>query len=100
MRYAPDSFTHQFVGQHGYGYKSIESWVLACFQLLNDTYSNNINNNDNDMIKNKERKDAIREWNRKLSTLSTTKLVTAILEAGRRSLDAKGQWINLEELYC
>lgn len=69
MRYTPDAEGF-FAGQHGYGYLSLENFVSACTRINRG-----------------ERKapdfDAI------LPTIKDTVLTTAILEAGRRSLDAQ-----------
>lgn len=82
MNYAPDEEGH-FGGQTAYGYISIEKFVDACRQFNEDKVS-------------------IKEVDaRSLPTIRNTVLVTAILEAGRISLDEKrpveivfkhGQW--------
>ncbi|KAG2220072.1 hypothetical protein INT45_007316 [Circinella minor] len=68
MNYAPDEEGH-FAGQTGYGYISIEKFVDAC-QAVNDK---RLTPNDLDQ--------------RQMPTIRNTVLVTAILEAGRVSLD-------------
>jgi D-galacturonate reductase len=68
MNYAPDEEGH-FGGQGGYGYVSIEKFIDYC-QKRND---NEIEIDEID--------------SRHLPTIKNTVLVTAILEAGRRSLD-------------
>lgn len=83
MNYAPDEEGH-FGGQTGYGYISIEKFVDAC-RAFN---ANQITLDDLDK--------------RSLPTIRNTVLVTAILEAGRMSLDQNrpvnieskdGQWV-------
>lgn len=69
MNYAPDEEGH-FGGQSGYGFVSIEKFVDAC---------NKFNANPDFTLADLE--------SRKLPTIRNTVLVTAILEAGRRSLD-------------
>ncbi len=75
MKYTPDAEGH-FSGQNGYGYRSIELFIRAC--------------------------DAIRrgdaeadEFDSALATAKETLQVTAILEAGRRSLDSEGNRIEI-----
>ena len=68
MNYAPDEEGH-FAGQTGYGYISIEKFVDAC-QAVNDK---RLTPKDLDQ--------------RQMPTIRNTVLVTAILEAGRVSLD-------------
>ncbi|KAI8139403.1 oxidoreductase family protein [Fennellomyces sp. T-0311] len=68
MNYAPDEEGH-FGGQTGYGYVSIEKFVDAC-QAVN---AKRLTPNDLDQ--------------RHMPTIRNTVLVTAILEAGRVSLD-------------
>ncbi|KAI9031569.1 hypothetical protein CLU79DRAFT_729161 [Phycomyces nitens] len=70
MNYAPDEEGH-FGGQTSYGYLSIEKFVDSCRQF---------NANKVTLATLEERS---------LPTLENTVLVTAILEAGRRSLDEK-----------
>ncbi|TGZ76275.1 hypothetical protein EX30DRAFT_360455 [Ascodesmis nigricans] len=82
MRYAPDEETGGFAGQEGYGYKSIEKFVDVCGRVNGG--------------------ESVEGWEgRGLPTLAETVVVTAILEAGRRSLDegrtvgvrrVKGRW--------
>lgn len=76
MKYTPDS-RGCFAGQSGYGYRSIEDFVKAS--------------------------DAIRQgqavpgdFDSRLATASDTLLVTAILEAGRRSLESSGRAISID----
>jgi len=76
MKYTPDAGGF-FAGQDGYGYRSIADFVEATVA---------INNGDADP----------EEFNGKLATVHTTAIVTAILEAGRTSLDQNGAAIDLE----
>jgi D-galacturonate reductase len=70
MKYTPDAEGH-FCGQFGYGYRSIEAFVDAVTEIrLGATSPVDCRN--------------------KLATVDDTVLVTAILEAGRRSLDSGG----------
>ncbi|EST09806.1 Oxidoreductase, N-terminal [Kalmanozyma brasiliensis GHG001] len=69
MRYTPDAEGY-FAGQHGYGYLSLENFVNACSRINRG-----------------ERK--VEDFDRILPTIKDTVLTTAILEAGRRSLDTK-----------
>lgn len=69
MRYTPDAEGY-FAGQHGYGYLSLENFVSACTRINKG-----------------ERKAA--DYDAVLPTIKDTVLTTAILEAGRRSLDTK-----------
>ena len=76
MKYTPD---HQgfFAGQSGYGYRSIEDFLLAALSIRN--------------------KEAVPEdFDGKLATAPDTLLVTAILEAGRKSLEADGIPIQIQ----
>ncbi len=61
-----------FSGQNGYGYISFEKFIDACQQ---------VNAGD-------KRPD---EFDRSLPTINATICSTAILEAGRRSLDSNGR---------
>ena len=76
MKYEPsaDSF---FAGQTGYGYRSIEAFVDAAQRLRQGD----------------AQPDDFRD---KLATAEDTALVTAILEAGRRSLDQSGRRVVFE----
>ncbi|KAJ1030455.1 hypothetical protein NDA16_001364 [Ustilago loliicola] len=69
MRYTPDAEGY-FAGQHGYGYISFENFVLACTKI------------------NRGERRAV-DYDMVLPTIKDTVLTTAILEAGRRSLDSK-----------
>lgn len=70
MNYAPDEEGH-FGGQTGYGYVSIEKFVDACRAVNN------------------KRLTPQQLDQRHMPTIRNTVLVTAILEAGRISLDEK-----------
>ena len=68
MKYEPDP-DGDFVGQTGYGYRSIEDFVLAADSI--------------------EKGASPESYRGKLATIGDTRVVTAILEAGRLSLDEK-----------
>ncbi|KAG7108094.1 hypothetical protein HYQ44_012809 [Verticillium longisporum] len=77
MRYAPDE-DGNFNGQTGYGYISIEKFVDGCRQVNSGALKPE-------------------DLNKKgLPTLRNTIATTAILEAGRRSID-EGRDIKIEE---
>eukprot|EP00386_Alphamonas_edax_P011619 GDKI01036661.1.p1 GENE.GDKI01036661.1~~GDKI01036661.1.p1 ORF type:complete len:423 (-),score=115.48 GDKI01036661.1:183-1451(-) len=78
MKYTKDASGH-FAGQRGYGYLSIEAWVDACNALNAGRVTLN-------------------ELNLSLPTLENTTEVTAILEAGRRSLDRGGVPVDVQLL--
>lgn len=67
MNYSPDG-EGLFAGQSGYGYLSIEKFVTTCQAVNAGTVK-------------------IADLNHRLPTGQSTLLSTAILEAGRRSLD-------------
>jgi len=69
MKYTPDS-KGRFSGQNGYGYKSIENFVDGVIKVRNGESPDEFND---------------------LPTLASTATTTAILEAGRISLDNKGR---------
>jgi len=71
MRYTPDDQKGFFAGQHGYGYRSLEMFVRACLQLRALQVT------------------TITEFDDSLATIGTTQATTAILEAGRQSLDLR-----------
>ncbi|MEQ1830082.1 MAG: Gfo/Idh/MocA family oxidoreductase [Pirellula sp.] len=75
MKYTPDAEGF-FAGQNGYGYKSIEMFIQAAEEIRRGHASPS-------------------DFNSRLATVSDTIQVTAILEAGRRSLDAHGQVIQI-----
>lgn len=71
MKYTPDAQGY-FAGQGGYGYRSIEDFILAAISLRQgETTIENARNG--------------------LATVQDTLAVTAILEAGRQSLDEGGR---------
>lgn len=69
MKYAPDE--GRFVGQTGYGYRSIEAFIAAAAEVASGART-------------------ARAFDSSLPTVHTTLLTTAVLEAGRRSLDTGG----------
>jgi len=75
MKYSPDSKGY-FAGQHAYGYLSIESWIDACSSIKNGTAT------PSDFVTH-------------LPTIHDTLYTTAILEAGRKSLDSGGMPIEI-----
>lgn len=75
MKYTPDADGF-FSGQMGYGYRSIELFIRAA----------------DDIRQGRAQPESFRS---KLATAQETLLVTAILEAGRRSLDASGSEIKI-----
>ena len=75
MKFASDADGY-FSGQNGYGYRSIEAFLRAVEQVRQGRAQP-----DN--------------FNGKLATASDTLLCTAILEAGRCSLDANGKAIHI-----
>jgi len=75
MRYGPDA-SGAFVGQSAYGYASIANFIQAAASVnAGETKTE--------------------DWEDHLATVSKTKATTAILEAGRLSLDQKGARIKL-----
>jgi D-galacturonate reductase len=75
MRYTPDS-AGRFAGQSGYGYKSIELFVRAAAAITAGTAK-------------------VSDFNEELATIHGTLQGSAILEAGRRSLDSNGAPIRI-----
>jgi D-galacturonate reductase len=76
MRYAPDE-EGNFAGQGGYGYVSFEKFIDGVTKVNDGTVG-------------------IEELDRRgLPTLANTVLTTAILEAGRRSLDEGGRSVGI-----
>ena len=73
MKYEPDADGH-FAGQSGYGYRSIEDFVAAAVAIRGGAEAS--------------------EFCRKLATIQDTISVTAILEAGRVSLDDGGRIVR------
>lgn len=76
MKFAPDADGY-FSGQNGYGYRSIEVFLRAVEEIRQGRAEPD-------------------DFNGKLATASDTLLCTAILEAGRRSLDASGQATRID----
>jgi D-galacturonate reductase len=74
MRYTPDA-RGRFVGQSGYGYVSFERFVDAVQRVRAGADP--------------------AEFDDELPTAAATLLVTAVLEAGRRSLDARGAAVRI-----
>ena len=74
MKYTPSE--GRFVGQAGYGYRSIEVFVEAVRAIASGRAS-------------------ARDFDHSLASIHTTFQTTAILEAGRRSLDAHGAAVEL-----
>lgn len=75
MRYAPDA-AGRFAGRNAYGYQSIEAFVHAARSI-------------------RAGETAPSDWRGALAVAADTAPVTAILEAGRRSLDANGRRVVL-----
>ncbi|MEO0797138.1 MAG: Gfo/Idh/MocA family oxidoreductase [Verrucomicrobiota bacterium] len=78
MKYRPND-SREFAGASGYGYQSIEAFILAA-QSVN------------------EGRTTLEDWESKLATAKQTLPVTAILEAGRSSLDMNGAPVEIGEL--
>lgn len=76
MKFTPDADGY-FSGQNGYGYRSIEVFLRAAEEVRQGRAKPD-------------------DFNGKLATASDTLLCTAILEAGRRSLDAGGKAISID----
>ncbi|EMI56774.1 Gfo/Idh/MocA family protein [Rhodopirellula sallentina] len=76
MKFTPDADGY-FSGQNGYGYRSIEVFLRAAEEIR----QGNAHPND---------------FDGKLATANDTLLCTAILEAGRRSLDTNGKAIHID----
>ena len=76
MKFTPNAEGY-FAGQNGYGYRSIEDFLLAAESIRQGRAQPD-------------------DFNNKLATAHDTLLCTAILEAGRRSLDANGQAIHIQ----
>lgn len=75
MRYTPND-RGEFSGQQAYGYQSFQQWVEACSGRNKDPHSS---------------------ISSQLALMDRTIANTAILEAGRRSLDAGGLPIQLQK---
>jgi len=78
MKYTPDPRGF-FAGQRAYGYLSFEAWVDAC-QEVNSSRA------------------AVGDFEISLPTIASTLAATAILEAGRRSLDGAGAPVLISDL--
>ncbi len=76
MKYSPDAEGY-FAGQNGYGYRSIELFVQAASDIAAGRAQP-------------------QDFNGRLATADDTLLVTAILEAGRISLDRNGAQVSFE----
>jgi len=76
MKYAPDA-EGNFAGQSAYGYQSIADFVKAASVI-------------------REQQATTADFRGKLATVHDTLAVTAVLEAGRRSLDGDGQVITID----
>ena len=76
MKYTPDADGY-FAGQSGYGYRSIEDFVEAAVAI-------------------RAGEATVESFEGKLATVKGTSLVTAVLEAGRRSLDDGGRVYQID----
>lgn len=74
MKYTPDA--GRFAGQLGYGYRSLECFVAAVAEI-------------------QAGRATARDYDHSLASIHTTYQATAILEAGRRSLDAGGRPVEI-----
>ena len=74
MKYTP-SVGNEFAGQQGYGYRSIEAFIDAVEKINAGA--------------------AVSDFDASLPTINTTFLTTAILEAGRVSLDNQGKPVDI-----
>jgi D-galacturonate reductase len=79
MRYAPDE-EGNFNGQSGYGYVSFEKFIRGATEINEGTAT----------LEQLDKREG-------LPTLANTVLTTAILEAGRRSLDDGGKGVEIAE---
>merc|ERR1711879_416598 len=77
IRNVPDIHTNNYVGQQGYGYVSFQKFIEAAQEI------------------NSEKKKAVDFNDGSLPTAQTTVLVTAILQAGRISLDEGGRTVEI-----
>jgi D-galacturonate reductase len=76
MKYTPDADGY-FAGQSGYGYRSIEDFVEAAAAI-------------------RAGESTVESFEGKLATVKGTSLVTAVLQAGRRSLDDGGRVYQID----
>ncbi|KAJ3078872.1 hypothetical protein HK102_004184, partial [Quaeritorhiza haematococci] len=81
MRYTPDAAGF-YAGQNGYGHLSIEKWAQACLDIKQGKRS------VRDYVEGGGSNGGARVSD--LATIDETAIVTAILEAGRKSLDLGG----------
>lgn len=78
LRYTPDE-KGNYVGQSAYGHLSIELWAKACLDI-------------------KMGKAVVQDFESVLPTIQDTFIVTAILEAGRKSLDEGSIPVDIESV--
>ena len=76
MKYTPDPKGF-FAGQRAYGYMSIEAWVDSCLEVNSGRAQ-------------------VADFEESMPTIAGTLLATAILEAGRKSLDQEGTPVAVE----
>ncbi len=76
MKYTPDA-EGNFAGQMGYGYRSIEAFISAAGSIRGGGAT-------------------VENFTGRLATIQETTPVTAVLEAGRRSLDSGGSVVLIE----
>lgn len=76
LRYTPDSHG-RYAGQYAYGHKSIELWAQACLDI-------------------KSGKSKPSDYESSLATIAETSVVTALLEAGRKSLENGGSMVPIQ----
>ena len=76
MKYTPGR-QGEFAGQNGYGYRSIADFIHAARSIRSGQTTGD-------------------DWAGRLATVHETAPVTAILEAGRRSLDAANRQVQIE----
>ena len=77
MKYTPEASSGTFNGQLGYGYRSFSDWVEAC-RAINAGLA------------------TASDFDASLPTIHTTLCATAVLEAGRRSLDSGGARVRID----
>ena len=76
MKYTPN-VRGEFVGQNGYGYKSIENFIITCSSIMKTP----------ELLSNYQNISGVTDSS--LATIYNTYYTTCILEAGRISLDNK-----------
>jgi len=74
MKYTPCE--GRFAGQQGYGYRSLEAFIDAVRSINSGSRS-------------------VDDFKHSLASISSTYRTTAILEAGRRSLDEGGRQVRI-----